>query len=225
MKNPIPTNLRSEMFSLLPILLSFVASIYFFNNFPEQVPTHWSMSGEIDGWTSRPFAAFSMPIIILFLYLLFLLLPIIDPKKERYKQFSRAYKVFKNAIIFFLLALYFIVGFNALGYDISVAFWVPFLVGMLFVLMGNYMAKIKMNWFVGIKNPWTLSSEKVWDKTHRFGGKVFIISGLVIAFMNVLPSNWRLPVFIVTILMMTFGVFLYSYILFNKEKKQNERKN
>jgi uncharacterized membrane protein len=124
-----------------------------------------------------------------------------------------------------LLALYFIVGFNALGYDISVAFWVPFLVGMLFVLIGNYMAKIKMNWFVGIKNPWTLSSEKVWDKTHRFGGKVFIISGLVIAFMNVLPSNWRLPVFIVTILMMTFGVFLYSYLLFNKEKKQNERKN
>lgn len=225
MKNPIQTSLRGELFSLFPIIVVFIFSIHFFNNFPEMVPTHWNMNGEVDGWSNRTVAAFVLPSIILGTYLLFLVLPMIDPKKERYGQFSRVYQVFKNAIIFFMVAMYFISSFSALGYNVSVQFWIPFLVGMLFVLLGNYMAKIKMNWFVGIKTPWTLSSEKVWNKTHRFGGKIFILGGLIIAFMNVFPSAWRLPIFIVNILVMTLGVFLYSYIIFIQEKKTNGRKN
>ena len=82
------------------------------------------------------------------------------------------------------------------------------------------MGKIKPNWFMGIRTPWTLSSEEVWNKTHRFGGKIFIAGGFIMMVMGALPDKLRMPIFLGTILVMTFGTFVYSYILYSQEKKQ-----
>jgi len=222
MKNPIKPTFKSEAISLSAVLAIVVASFYFYINFPDQVPTHWNMYGEIDGWSSRFVAAFILPLIILGLYIMFLVLPMLDPKKERYEQFSKVYNVFKGLLVSFMSIIYFVTGFSALGYNIPVAIILPLMIGIMFIIMGNYMSKIKMNWFVGIKTPWTLSSEDVWNKTHRAGGKIFILSGIAIATMNWMPPTWRMPIFIATILLMTFGTFGYSYWLFNKEAKNKK---
>jgi uncharacterized membrane protein len=86
--------------------------------------------------------------------------------------------------------------------------------------MGNYMGKLKPNWFVGIRTPWTLSSETVWNKTHRFGGKVFMLGGLIMIITSIAPMSWRLPLFIADIIVLMLGTVGYSYFVYLKEKKK-----
>jgi uncharacterized membrane protein len=186
---------------------------------PERIPVHWNFSGEVDRWGSGKVHAVFFSVLVIGMYLLFLFIPYLDPKKARYEQFSKTYHIFKSIIIFFLFLIYLIASLNGLGYNISVAFWVPVLIGILFIIIGNYMGKIKSNWFVGIRTPWTLSSEEVWNKTHRFGGKMFILAGLLIAFEGIMPANWRLPIFIIALVVILLGTLVYSYVVYLKEKK------
>jgi len=225
MSNPIKPKLKTEIISITAVIISAISSFYFYKNFPDKVPTHWNIYGEVDGWGSRGMAAFSIPIIIFAMYIMFLLLPYLDPKKERYEQFSKVYHVFKTVLVVFMTLIYFATSLFALGYNIPVATLIPVMIGFLFVLIGNYMSKLKMNWFVGIKTPWTLSSEEVWNKTHRVGGKLFIFSGVVIAIMSWLPAYLRMPLFMVAILLMTVGTFGYSYFLYSKENKIKKHDN
>ncbi|MFA5080836.1 MAG: SdpI family protein [Candidatus Paceibacterota bacterium] len=220
MSNPIKPTFKTETLPILFVALVVISSFYFYSHFPNIVPTHWGISGEVDGWGSRN-TAFIIPAIIIGMYLMFLLLPFIDPKKEKYEQFTKPYHVFKNILILFMAVMYFVASFAALGYDLPVGTIIPVMVGLLFVIMGNYMSKIKRNWFIGIKTPWTLSSEEVWNKTHRFGGKMFIFGGILMAIEPFLPVVSRLPVFIFTIIILSFGTMGYSYLVYLKEKKNN----
>lgn len=224
MSNPIKPNFKTEILPILILVITSISAFYFYFHFPESVPVHWNIYGQPDRWSSRMEGAISIPILMTFMYLLFLGLPYFDPKKERYVEFSKVYHSFKNFMIFFMSVLYFIVGFNILGYDISIDVWVPFLIGLLFIFIGNYLGKIKRNWFVGIKTPWTLSSDEVWNKTHRFGGKVFLLSGLIFMVMGLLPAIWKMYLFVVAIILMTFGTMGYSYFVFLMEKKKNKLK-
>ncbi len=215
--NPIKPTIKTEILPIFLVVLAIIASFYFYANFPEQVPIHWNVAGEVDNYGSRAIGAFLFPGIILGMYLMFLFLPLIDPKKERYNQFRKVYHIFKTILIALMAAIYFIASLNALGYNIEVGVWVPVLVGLLFIVLGNYMGKIKPNWFMGIRTPWTLSSEEVWNKTHRFGGKMFMLGGLLIALNSFLPVNYRLGVFIVAIVLVLLGTVGYSYVVYLKE--------
>jgi len=123
-------------------------------------------------------------------------------------------------ILSLIVIIYFIVGLNGLGYNLPVGIITPGLIGLLFIILGNYFGKIKMNWFMGIRTPWTLSSEEVWNKTHRFGGKMFILAGLLMMAQIFLPLNFRLPIFVVSIATILLGTVGYSYIVYLKEKKK-----
>ena len=225
MPNPITPTFKTEIWSIILISIAVTASFYFYAHFPEQVPIHWNMAGEVDNYGSRATAAFLFPAIVLGMYLLFIVLPYIDPKKERYAQFRKVYHVFKTFIIFFMVAIYFVASLNALGYKIPVGLWTPALVGLLFIIIGNYMSKIKSNWFIGIRTPWTLSSEEVWNKTHRLGGKVFILGGALMISMYFLPIKLRWPLFVVIIIIILLGTIGYSYWLFRKEEKRKDSLN
>jgi len=218
--NPVKPTIKTEILPILLVVLAIIASFYFYANFPEQVPIHWNVAGEVDNYGSKAIGAFLFPGIILGMYLLFLILPFIDPKKDRYKEFSKVYHIFKNIIILFMIAIYFISSSNSLGYSISIELWIPILVGLLFIIMGSYMPKIKPNWFIGIRTPWTLSSEEVWNKTHRFGGKIFVVGGLLMAPMGFLPVTWRLPLFFIIIALIILGTVVYSYLAYLQDKKK-----
>ncbi len=218
MANPIKPTIKTEILPILILAAAIISSFYFYSHFPEKVPTHWNFAGEVDDWGSRAIA-FIIPAVMVIMYVLFMVLPFLDPKKEKYEQFSKVYHVFKDIIILFMAIIYFATSLNALGYNLPIGIIVPVGVGLLFIIIGNYMGKIKSNWFVGIRTPWTLSSEEVWNKTHRFGGKMFMLGGVLIAIDAFLPINYRLAVFMAAIILVLLGTVGYSYLIYLKEKR------
>jgi uncharacterized membrane protein len=216
MANPLKPNLETEFIPVSIIIMSIVASFYFYALFPDRVPVHWDFSGNVNGWGSPFSAAFMIPIMLIGMYLLFLFMPLIDPKKERYGEFRRAYHIFKAVMIFFLALIYFIASLNALGYDLPIGAFVPAMVGLLFIVIGNYMGKFKLNWFIGIRNPWTLSNEEVWNKTNRLTGKIFMLGGLGLISEAFIPDIAKLPLFIIIICAIIIIPTIYSYILFRR---------
>ncbi|PLX27260.1 hypothetical protein C0583_04475 [Candidatus Parcubacteria bacterium] len=222
--NPIKPTIKTELFAVLLIILACLSSIYFYSVFPSKVPIHWNIEGQVDNYSSKEIGAFLFPVVILAMYLMFILIPYLDPKKNRYDEFRKTYHIFKNLMILFMTITYFVASFSAIGIGMSISTWIPIMVGMLFVVLGNYMSKIKPNWFMGIRTPWTLSSEEVWNKTHRFGGLVFILGGLVMMFMPIYPNNIKMILFITIVLLMSLGTTLYSLYLFLKEKNGKNNK-
>jgi len=218
MPNPIKPNLKTEILPILFILVSIVFSFYFYANFPERVATHWNFAGEPDGWSGKGFAAFFFPAFMIIMYLLLLFLPSTDPKKDRYDEFKGVYHIFKGYFAFFFALIYFIASLNNIGFNFNVGLFVSIGVGLLFIVIGNYLGKVKRNWFLGIRTPWTLSSEEVWNKTHRFGGKLFIVIGIVMMLTGISPTKWRVIIFIPSLIIFFFAIFAYSYIVYLKEK-------
>lgn len=198
-----------------------ILSFYFYYNFPEQVATHWNIAGEPDNWSSKLSGAFVFPLIVLGMYLLFFILPYLDPRKNRYDQFRKIYHFFKGIMIFFMVFIFALMGFSNLDYNINIELWMPITIGVLFMLIGNYMGKIKPNWFLGIKTPWTLSNEEVWNRTHRFSGRMFILSGFLMILTGFSPVSLKLPLFIVAIAIIILGTMGYSYLAYRKEEKKN----
>ena len=215
-------SLKNEWPLLVIMLVAIAAAPYFYLHFPDVVPTHWGWNGQPDGWSGKGFAAFFFPILIWAMYFLFIYIPKLDPRKDKYEQFSRAYGIIRSAIIIFMVAIYFLASLNGLGYDVPVDIYVPVGVGLLFIIIGNYLSKIKSNWFIGIRTPWTMSSEEAWRKTHRFGSKVFMISGVLIALSTWLPEDWQVGVFIAVIALLVLGTFGYSYYAYSQDKHHKE---
>ena len=210
-------NFKKEWPILVVMLIATAAAPYFYLHFPEVVPIHWNFNGQPDNWSSKSFAAFFFPILIWALYFLFIYLSKIDPRRN-YQEFRHAYNVMRSAIIIFMVAIYAVTSFNGLGYSLAVDTYVPVGVGLLFIVVGNYLNKIKSNWFIGIRTPWTLSSEEAWRKTHRFGSKIFILAGILIGSSPWLPDSWQVSVFVATIVVMVLGTFGYSYYVYQQDK-------
>ena len=152
--------------------------------------------------------------------MLFLGLPHLDPNKKRYEQFSKVYHLFKGVLVGFMTFIYFLASAAALGYPVSISYIMPLSIGLLFVVLGNYMSKIKPNWFMGIRTPWTLSNEEVWNKTHRIGGKIFIAIGLIMIIGSFLPIEGYWNLFPWMIILFVLIPLVYSYLLYRKIEKK-----
>lgn len=215
MSNPIRPDLKTEIIPIIFLVLSIVLSFYFFQNFPVKVATHWNTHGQPDGYTGKTFAAFFFPVLNVGIYLLMLLIPLADPKKQNYKYFRHIYHIIKGALVVFMTVIYFIISLNALNYNLPVNILVPIGVGILFVILGYYLKDVKPNWFMGIRTPWTLSSDRVWAKTHKFGSKVFITCGLLIILASIFP-DW-FPWFMGLMMAMVAGVIIYSFVIYKKQ--------
>jgi uncharacterized membrane protein len=219
MKNPNLCSIATEWFPAVLIVASGCLSVYFYAHFPEYVPTHWNFAGEIDGFSSRAFAAFFFPVFIAFIYIALLLVPFLDPKRDRYVDFVRAYHGFKMLIVVFLVALYLIIGLAGIGYDSDVGVVIPALVGVLFVGMGSYIREVKQNWMIGVRTPWTMSSESVWNMTHRLAGVVFICVGPIIALSGMLKGIIGVTVLLGSIAFVALLPVAYSFILYRREQR------
>lgn len=220
MKYPIKLSVKTEIIPVLLVLAAFSLGIYFAANFPERVIVHWNFQGVPDGYGSKNFGAFALPALLLGIYILFLLLPVLDPKSERYEQFAKIYHLFKTGIILALFGVFAASGFYNLGVPVPINVVVPVLVGALLIVLGNFMGKIKSNWFVGVRTPWTLASENVWNKTNRFGGYTMVLFGVLIIIVPFLPQKLGLALFAAGAIFATVGTMAYSYWLFKKEKRQ-----
>jgi uncharacterized membrane protein len=132
------SSIKSEWYLLLIILATFIFGLYVYPLLPAQIPTHWNMQGEIDGWSSKAFAVFFFPLFNLGLYPLMLILPKIDPRRENYLEFSPTYKIIRLLLHLFLAFIYLISLLAALDYPLPISFFVRIAVSLLFLLIGNY---------------------------------------------------------------------------------------
>jgi uncharacterized membrane protein len=222
MSYPIKLSFKSEIAPIIFVVASWILAFYFYAHFPAQVITHWNFVGKPDHYGTRASAAFILPAVITILYLVFLSLPWIDPKSERFAEFSDVYNFFKAAIVFVLLAIFIATGLADLGYPVEIRIVTPVLVGLLFIAIGNFMGKIKRNWFFGVRTPWTLSSENVWTKTNRFGGFTMVIFGILLVVSPLLPEVFFIPLFILSLATLIVGTFVYSFVIFKREKVENK---
>jgi uncharacterized membrane protein len=201
------------------IILPFVYLAIIWNKLPEQVPTHFNLRGNADAMSSKTSLIFLPGALSLGIYILMLLIPIVDPKKK-IQQMGDKYFTFRFMLTFFfsLLATYIIYISNSGSLKNPNLLFC--LIGALLAVLGNYFQTVRPNYFIGIRTPWTLESELIWNKTHRLGGRMWIVGGVLIAFISLILSNKN-------VLAITFGIILavliivpvvYSFTEFLKEK-------
>jgi uncharacterized membrane protein len=147
---------------------------------PERMPTHWNAAGEVDGYMRRPLAIMTSIALPLVTYAVLRLLPRISPVGFKMDEFQHVTDAINLAITLVLAGVAAVVLLAASGSDMPVITVVTLLTGGLFVVIGNYLGKVRKNFFVGIRTPWTLASDEVWARTHRVGGWLFVLAGIAI---------------------------------------------
>lgn len=209
---------KSTIAVLGMILFSFVIGIYFYPQMPEKMASHWNARGQVDGYMSKFWGLFLMPFVLIGLALLFTTIPRIDPLKANIKKFRKYYDEFIILFFIFMLSIHFQAILWNIGIKISPNVTAPIGFGILFFFIGILCENAKRNWFIGIKNPWTLSSERVWEKTHKIGGKLFKIAG-VIAFVGVFFQSYALFFIFVPVISVAAYTIIYSYVEYQTEGK------
>lgn len=213
--------MRSRWFGLVIAVVALAASIWAYPQLPPTVATHWSLNGTPDGFSSRGWALAIVPIVLIAMTVLFNVLPKVDPRGENYAKFLTTYWLIANAVVVFLLVAHGMIIASGLGYTVRVDRLMPLGVGLLFIFLGNYLTRVEPNWFVGIRTPWTLSSDVVWRKTHRTGGLLMVVGGLVLAIGAFLPHAAFLPLFVTTIVLVAVIPIAQSYVLWKREQRKS----
>ena len=210
--------MRSRWFGLVIAALAVAMSVWAYPQLPPTVATHWGLNGTPNGYSSRLWALSIIPLMLVIMTVIFNVLPKIDPRHENYAKFLSSYWLIANAVIVFLLVAHGLIIAAGLGFSIKIDRLMPLGIGLLFVFLGNFLTRVEPNWFVGIRTPWTLSSDTVWRRTHRTGGWVFVIGGLVLASTALLPRAAFLPVLVATIVIMPAVPIVQSYVLWKREQ-------
>ncbi|MBH0166832.1 SdpI family protein [Fictibacillus sp. 7GRE50] len=204
--------------SYLLIALSILIGVFAYPYLPEQMPMHWNIHGEVDGYWDKQYAAFFPPLLMIVLMALFIFMPRIDPKKENYKKFSSSYTIFITIMnVFFLLLQSMTISYG-LGVNIDISLVVNLGIGLLFIVLGNYLPRIKHNYFIGVRTPWTLANEKTWRKTHQLSGKLFVVAGILLVAISFLPGIYKFTGMLVVVLSTVLIATIASYVFFNRYK-------
>ena len=193
---------------LIPILVG--AAVY--SRLPETMATHWNLNGEPDGWSSRPFAVFGLPGILLAVNLFLPFALKADPKHANMSDKLVLISLWTIPLVSLLCCGMTLA--RGLGYAVRVERWVPIFMGVLFILIGNYLPKTKQSYTMGIKLPWTLASEENWNRTHRLGGFLWVIGGALFILMSFI--GWSLAAFLIILALMVLTPMVYSYLLYRK---------
>jgi uncharacterized membrane protein len=208
--------LRSEQILSLCLWLAVVAfSLWARFQLPDApIATHFGLDGQPNGFSSRDEALAFFPIFMPVMALLLWVLPVISPKKASLKRSQLAYDMAQLAIMAFLALAHVIVIVKALGVQIDIVSVLSLGTGFLFLIIGNFLPKTRFNYFMGVRTPWTLSDERVWDKTHRMAGPLFMLAGLVVILAAcLLPQAWQTNILLSAALSASLISCVYSYIV------------
>lgn len=200
------------------ILSSFLAGAYFYPQLPDQMASHWGINGEVNGYMSKFWGAFMLPIILVIIALLLIFIPKIDPMKANILKFKNYFENFIILIVSFMCYIYALTLIYNLGYQINLTLLMIPALSMLFYYTGILVEKAEPNWTIGIRTPWTLSNENVWRKTHQLSGKLFKAAALIGLLGLIFPACafWFVLLPIITA---TIYTFIYSYLEYRKEQK------
>ena len=205
--------LISSLLVVLPVLFG----ILMWKDLPNVMATHWGADGNADGFSGKAFAVFGLPCILLALHIICLLVTLLDKKQKEQNEKALgmifwiipAISLFVNGIMYRA----------AFGQEFDMAFVLPVLLGVMFIFIGNYLPKVKQNGTLGIKISWTLNNEENWNKTHRFGGKVWVVGGFLSLLSIFLPVEAMVCVSLCVVLAMVIIPVVYSYHIYRQHKK------
>lgn len=206
--------IRADIISLLFIAAACVVAAVLYPGLPEMIPTHWNAQGQVDGYMKKPGGVLMMPAMAVVTYIIMKLIPVISPRGFRTDKFSDVIGVLQVTLVGFMSIVAILVLLEARGLNVRINEMITTGVGLLFVVIGNYLGKVRKNFFIGIRTPWTLASDEVWNRTHRIGGKLFILSGVIIwtgALLR-LPITWTVAVAVGLVLIPV----VYSYFLYRR---------
>ncbi len=208
-------NRKTMILTCLLCLLPMALGMYFYKELPDQMPIHWNAEGSVDGYASKALAVFGFPVFFAALEVLMFFVVLNDPKKQNQSEIMRQLGFWSLPVIG--LIVYTATIFFGLGYDLPITTIVMLLVGVLFIVVGNYMPKAKQNYTIGIKLPWTLDDTENWNKTHRLAGFLWVIGGIVFLIGAFLPGGEILTIGVA--LVMVLVPTGYSYLLYQKKQK------
>lgn len=212
-----------KMYPWLLVVLAFGFSAAVYSKLPAEIPTHWDLRGEIDDYSSRAWAAWLMPIAVLVMAVILPRLPAIDPRKANYEKFRSSYDLVINAVLTLIVLTHVATLGAGLGWPIPIVRVMPIMVGALFMAIGNVLPRARPNWLFGIRTPWTLTNDRVWERTHRLGGMTFVAAGLVLIAGAFLDPKAMVVVLIVVSVVASIVPVAYSYFAWRQETSRVER--
>ena len=197
-----------------------LAGLLLWNRLPDQMASHWNINDQVDGYTSRFWGVFMLPLITLGMFVLFLVVPSIDPMKANIAQFREAFNLFILLMVGFMIYLYGLTLAWSLGYNnFKMSGAMLPAIGLLFIFIGFLMRQAKRNFFIGIRTPWTLSSDTVWNQTHRVGAVLFMISGALAFIGGFAGGTTAFWMMFAPLIGSTLFLLVYSYVLYRRETR------
>ena len=212
----IKQNKNQLILTSIVMLIPVIIGLLLWNRLPEQIPSHWDINGNVDGWSSKGFAVFAFPAILLALHWICVIASTTDPKHKNYHPKMITLVLWICPVLGLVLST--LMYTAALGYPLRIEIIMPLLVGLMFLIVGNLLPKCPQTYTMGIKLPWTLASEENWNKTHRFGGKVWVGGGILTMATAFLGIFWLL---IGVLVVMVVAPTLYSYLYYRKYEKKS----
>lgn len=206
------------MLIIVAIAATFAVSAAAYPWLPAVMATHWGMHDIANGFMSKGIGVFFIPVMMVGLALLLFWLPTTDPLRNNYAAFKKEYLWLVATIMAFFLALQIAILAWNLGLPFSMSTVVLPSMGLLFFVMGMIMPRLRRNWYVGIRTPWTLSSDAVWTETHKVGGIVFQILGVLMFGILLFPSNMAFALLLGSVVIASLGVVVYSYVVYRHKK-------
>lgn len=206
------TTLRTNVLCLIFVAILIAVAAYLYPSLPEQIPTHWNFQGEVDDYTPKPWGVIVLPLAAILIFVIMKLIPIVSPKGFRTDQFQDVINIFTVTLVGFMSGIGLLVLLAASGRNVQMNEMVYGAVGLLFIVLGNYMSKVRKNFFIGIRTPWTLASDEVWARTHRVGGWIFVLIGFFM-FLNAFiqfPPGWLIG----SIVLLALIPVVYSFVLY-----------
>lgn len=205
---------------LLMLAAATLAGLLLWNQLPDQMASHWNANDQVDGYMSRFWGVFLLPLITLAMLVLFLVVPSLDPLKANIAQFREMFNVFIVLIVAFMVYIYALTlawNLGYAGFKMSGAMLPA--IGLLFIFTGFMLRKAKRNFFIGIRTPWTLSSDTVWNETHRVGAILFMLSGVLAFIGGLFGGTTAFWLMFAPIIGSTLFLLVYSYVLYQREAR------
>lgn len=213
-KDPV----NADWLAWLLLAGAWLAAAWVYPGMPERMPTHWNIHGQVDGYGGRFVGVLLLPLSATGLYLLLLALPRLDPFRANYTRFRSTFRLFRLLLPGFLILLWGLTIASAKGWPVRLEIVLPACIALLFIVLGNYLGRVKPNWFIGIRTPWTLSSEAVWRDTHRVGGRLFVLGGALVLLCCPFGPAIAGPAMLAFIIGITLFSFVYSFLRWRKEQ-------
>ena len=205
-------NKKTLIWTTLVCLIPIVAGAMLYSRLPETMAIHWGLDGEPNGWASRAFAVFGLPGILLAVNLLTPFMLRAAPKHENMSTALKKVAIWSIPLLSLVCCGVTLAA--GMGYRVKVERIIPVLVGVLFIIIGNYLPKTKQSYTMGIKLPWTLNSEENWNRTHRLAGFLWVLGGVFFIVMSFI--GWTMAAFLFPLAVMVLVPTVYSYLLYRK---------